>query len=222
MDDQVVVELGAGCGLAGIVALKYCRPRSLISTDFDPNVLNQLTENFRFNFDESDKRGRIEFCDWNDQESVRGLEANADLIIASGELGFLVGLGFSNTHFTFYFLLYLNFLDVVYDPDLLEPFVRTLETLTANNPKSRILIAGQERNPETLEKFLEIVGKYMFVVTLKEFSTYQSFQTIQRFTLTQKSSHLSTEMSLLFVALPSTVRIQLKNKWILGLRRLNT
>jgi hypothetical protein len=39
--------------------------------------------------------------------------------------------------------------------------VRTLETLTVNKPACRILIAGQERNPETLEKFLQIVGKYL-------------------------------------------------------------
>jgi tRNA1(Val) A37 N6-methylase TrmN6 len=84
LDNQNVVELGAGCGLAGIVALKYCNLRSLISTDFDPNVLNQLAENFRFNFEESDKRARVEYCDWNDQESVRGMKANPDLVIASG------------------------------------------------------------------------------------------------------------------------------------------
>jgi hypothetical protein len=51
---------------------------------------------------------------------------------------------------------------VIYDPDLLEPLVRTLETLAAITPKCRILIAGQERNSETLEKFLQVVGEYFW------------------------------------------------------------
>jgi hypothetical protein len=84
------VELGAGCGLAGIIALKYHRLNSLISTDFDPNVLSQLTENFRFNFGDMDKRSRVEYCDWNDLESVKALNVNADLVIASGKSIFKV------------------------------------------------------------------------------------------------------------------------------------
>jgi hypothetical protein len=48
---------------------------------------------------------------------------------------------------------------VIYDPDLLAHFVRTLEILSEANPECRILVAGQERNPETLSLFLNNIGE---------------------------------------------------------------
>lgn len=51
-------------------------------------------------------------------------------------------------------------LDVIYDPDLLKPLVQTFELLVSKSPKCRILIAGQERDPETLREFLKIVGGF--------------------------------------------------------------
>lgn len=149
LSNKRVLELGAGCGLAGIAAAKYHQLSKLISTDFDFKVLEQLRSNFELNFgNDQEKNWQVEYCDWTNQESVNALAQELDLIIAAGA-------SFNKS------LIVFCVLDVIYDPDLLTPFVQTLEMLTATNTNCRILIAGQERNPETLQKFLAIVGEFL-------------------------------------------------------------
>jgi predicted nicotinamide N-methyase len=84
LNGKVILELGAGCGLTGIIAAKYYNLGALVSTDFDINVLNQLEENFKLNFDTSSDNVSTEYCDWNDEKSIKSLRTDADLIIASG------------------------------------------------------------------------------------------------------------------------------------------
>lgn len=84
MDGQRVLELGAGCGLAGIAAAKYHQWSELISTDFDHNVLRQLRSNFELNFDEQADSNRVEYCDWTNLETIKELASDFDLVIAAG------------------------------------------------------------------------------------------------------------------------------------------
>ncbi|KAI6180296.1 Complex1-LYR-dom domain-containing protein [Aphelenchoides besseyi] len=82
LDNQLLVELGSGCGLAGLASLRYHRLRSLWLTDIDEKVLEQLRENVELNF-ASDIRIRVQNCDFGDRKSLDRLPQQIDLIIAA-------------------------------------------------------------------------------------------------------------------------------------------
>lgn len=52
LQDEDVIELGAGCGLVGIAVKASGRSRSVTLTDCNSEVLHILTENCRNNFRE--------------------------------------------------------------------------------------------------------------------------------------------------------------------------
>ncbi len=77
IEDKAVIELGAGVGNTGILVAKHVNMKSLVMTDFNDEIL----ENLQYNVDLNMKRGlccqdiRVDFCDWRatgDQQVERG------------------------------------------------------------------------------------------------------------------------------------------------------
>lgn len=82
LNEKNVLELGAGCGLAGIVAAKCYGTRSVFLTDVNADVLQQLAENIALNFDESRHVTSGEL-DWADYD-LATLPAQPNVILAAG------------------------------------------------------------------------------------------------------------------------------------------
>lgn len=83
-----LLELGSGCGLAGIAAGKSFKNfHSLIFTDSNNAVLKRLHENVNLNFDSFEKKLiSVKHLDWlNYDLELIGLKSNPpNIIFASG------------------------------------------------------------------------------------------------------------------------------------------
>ncbi|CAD5205487.1 unnamed protein product [Bursaphelenchus okinawaensis] len=122
-----VLELGAGCGLAGLSLAKAFMSIQLTTTDCDMNVLVQLRKNVLLNFGE-EQRVKVAELDWFKSEKNEVLKEEFDVVIAA---------------------------DVIYDPEILEAFLNTVTLILKRNSNSRAIVAFKERNPDTLQMFME-------------------------------------------------------------------
>ena len=114
------IELGAGTGLVGCVLARYVSLGSLALTDSVPEVLDILRYNCSVNCP-SDEPVCVRRLDWEDPDESQGLAPVPDLILGA---------------------------DLVYDPALVLPLVRTLaRLLVACAPGGVALIAGERREP---------------------------------------------------------------------------
>ncbi|KAI6242420.1 EF-hand domain-containing protein [Aphelenchoides fujianensis] len=150
LDGQRVIELGAGCGLAGIAAARFHRLAHLWTTDCDPQVLQQLEANVGANFD-GDSRATIavQRCDFGDARSLDLLPKGVDLILAA---------------------------DVVYDAQLSEFLVAAFAQLAP----CRMLVAAAERNAETLEHFRRLLESAPLTFTTRCFAIRDARGEIER------------------------------------------
>ncbi len=77
-----VLELGAGCGLCGIVAAKVCGSGPVILTDLAPRAMDNLAHNLAIN-ELGEPRARAHVLDWRDPTSwppAQPLVIGADLV----------------------------------------------------------------------------------------------------------------------------------------------
>jgi predicted nicotinamide N-methyase len=75
--DSVVLELGCGCGLVGMAALKAkCPPSLWVSTDMDEQVLSLCRQNFSLN---NLVANNIKSLKWGDQDRIQELLADLRL-----------------------------------------------------------------------------------------------------------------------------------------------
>ena len=155
---KAVHELGAGVGNTGILVAKSINMKTLIMTDFNEEIL----ENLQFNLDLNMKRGlttqavKVDFCDWRaiedpEAEGDAARYGKSDVILAA---------------------------DCTYSKDICTSLVGTIEALLEHSCEERVVVArelpsnpveaqkryGQiaivaavERNEETYAHFLTIL-----------------------------------------------------------------
>ena len=109
LEDRCVVELGAGCGLPGITALRYTKPSKLFVTDIN----SKSFDNLRFNVAENLSKvetppDTVEVLplDWKDETTWPDS-------INKGKVDLILGA------------------DLVYDPDLVSPLTQVVMSLLA-------------------------------------------------------------------------------------------
>nr|CAD2182101.1 unnamed protein product [Meloidogyne enterolobii] len=139
---KYILELGAGCGLVGILLanqfyLNKNKEIKLILSDSDNFVLELLNKNIKLNFGNEIIEDNLiiesKYLDWNN--FIPNDLPPADVIVAS---------------------------DIIYDPELFPSLINLLKCLLSNNQSffncPIAIIACTIRNPETLNLFLELIA----------------------------------------------------------------
>lgn len=70
---ETIMELGAGCGLTGLVVSKLDGVKSVIFTDYDPGSLDLISDNVKLNSFDSNVGFHVHFLQWGKEvpDSVR-------------------------------------------------------------------------------------------------------------------------------------------------------
>uniref|UniRef100_A0A914C8M3 FAM86 N-terminal domain-containing protein n=1 Tax=Acrobeloides nanus TaxID=290746 RepID=A0A914C8M3_9BILA len=131
-DNKNILELGAGCGLTGMVTAKYHKVKSLCLTDGNHHVLEQLKENVRLNFSEADNIN-IELLDWDNFEENQ-LQVKPDIILGA---------------------------DIIYDDLLFPGICKTLAKLLSNSDVYAIFAYNIRSKPKPeIEKLDAELAQY--------------------------------------------------------------
>lgn len=161
-----VIELGAGCGLAGFgMALLGC---DVVATD-QREVLPILTRNIERNtpslaqMNPSDSFGSIRAAelDWGNEDHIKAVGPPFDFIIGT---------------------------DVVYAEHLLEPLLKTIHALAG--PKTTIMLGYEIRSTNVHEQMLEMWKKNFEVKTVSQSKMDSQYQhpSIQLYIMGLKSA----------------------------------
>ncbi|CAD5208345.1 unnamed protein product [Bursaphelenchus xylophilus] len=135
-----ILELGAGCGLAGIAVASHFPNIRLTTTDCDENVLQQLKANVKNNFGEENFIHEVRELDWLKTSENDVINEKFGMIIAA---------------------------DVIYDPELLEAFLNTVTLVLRRNSEAKAILAFKERNPDTFKLFMDTLARSKLEVTMK-------------------------------------------------------
>jgi predicted nicotinamide N-methyase len=164
IENQRVLELGAGCGLPSVVCRDVLGATSVVATDFWMEAEDALFDkdrlvpevwhgiNLQFNVDQKQPRAKAQRLDWHDLDSVR--QCQADIVVGS---------------------------DLIYYPMDLEPLWNTMEILLHECGAKEILLVSPLQ-PDTREAFpafrqlLEAKSKEGFRVEMEELSLYKDEQ----------------------------------------------
>jgi len=136
MDSLNILELGAGCGLLGIVlASMGC---SVVLTDVN-QALPLIIENSALNQSMLNSKPKVMPLDWENRTQIRAVEEQGqfDVIVAT---------------------------DVVFNTHLVPPLINCLKMLS--NPSSFIWICLQERSTDALQLFREGLLEFFHVEKL--------------------------------------------------------
>ncbi|CAD6191755.1 unnamed protein product [Caenorhabditis auriculariae] len=150
LENKTVVELGAGCGLAGIATAAFFPTSTVYLTDFDENVIDRISSNIEINRSQNSTchNAHVKKLDWKEgydlDESTFG---NVDVVIAA---------------------------DVVYDRELLRSLCVTVRRILETSRCSYAIFASTLRDSATLDSFLETLGKTHLIVF--EVLRYQNSQ----------------------------------------------
>ncbi|XP_022140387.1 protein N-lysine methyltransferase METTL21A [Momordica charantia] len=166
-----VIELGAGCGLAGFgMALLGC---DVVATD-QKEVLPILTRNIERNtpsfaqMNPSDSFGSISAAelDWGNEDHIKAVGPPFDFIIGT---------------------------DVVYAEHLLEPLLMTIHALSG--PKTTIMLGYEIRSTNVHEQMLDMWKKNFEVKTVSKSKMDSQYQhpNIQLYIMGLKSAAGNTE-----------------------------
>ncbi|XP_057652196.1 protein-lysine N-methyltransferase EEF2KMT [Diorhabda carinulata] len=156
-DDKNVLELGSGVGLTGLVLKQVCSVNNIYLTDCHEAVLGTLVENVKLNllnngnednvyYQNPYKRSQSRFVHTDNNTTIQVLnlpweKVSSDICEELGTIHKVIAA------------------DIIYDDFLFEPLVTTLKCLKENCSVEEFIFACTERNPVTLEKFLELISK---------------------------------------------------------------
>lgn len=180
-----MVELGAGCGLAGLVYAKLvARARSnsssptVVLTDFAPNVLDNLINQVIIN--DMQSACSVGLLDWQD------LETTSRILASSPTTSTCLLLG----------------ADVFYDPSLFDGLLRTVSLFTQKNTNTIFLTTYHERSSKrSLTPLLKRYGlKGIYIASGQEILDKLHDQDIQ-LTFDHAEDYEATESSLVSVFL---------------------
>lgn len=127
---KVIVELGAGCGIGGIVAsqcLQTCE--SVVLTDYDPGALSLVTDNIYLNG--VAEKCRVSFLEWGnlDGEEMIALRGLVDLIIGA---------------------------DLIYSKDVVRPLLQTVKGCLSGATGSMFLLVTSFALGEVSKLFIDL------------------------------------------------------------------
>ena len=133
-DGDTILELGAGLGLASFALAKVFNHLKIIVSDFEVSILEILKEICYLN--NSSSQIKTCFLDWNNPSiSFEALSND----VSSG---------------SFTCVDWIVAADVVYDPELISPFLACISFFFKKNSKLRVILALTTRNPETFDLFI--------------------------------------------------------------------
>ncbi|TVU27700.1 hypothetical protein EJB05_19197 [Eragrostis curvula] len=144
MKGKRVIELGAGCGLAGFgMALLGCDVVTTDQVEVLPLLMRNVERNKSWISQSNSDSGlgsiKVAELDWGNQDHIKAVEPPFDYIIGT---------------------------DVVYSEHLLQPL---LETITAlSGPKTKILLGYEIRSTTVHEKMMEMWKSNFIVKTISK------------------------------------------------------
>jgi predicted nicotinamide N-methyase len=131
LQQGVVIELGAGPGLPGLLLAQQGAAERIILTDVVPQILENLEYNVRQLHQSPPSAIQVEAYDWcADAEASAARYNGVRLILAA---------------------------DVVYEPELAEPLLRTLDALLRRHTDAVALLAA-ERRGDAWRNFESLLG----------------------------------------------------------------
>lgn len=143
--NKTVLELGSGVGLTGIIVSKFCNPSNTYLSDCHSSVLEMLCANVRLNF--ANATVKVE-----NRSSSNVLE----IIMEDGRCLSALDLPWGEMDDDFAKSIDPDVIfasDIVYDPELFKDLIYALSNFLKLG-KCKVILACTERNPETLEMFL--------------------------------------------------------------------
>mmetsp|Transcript_14125 Transcript_14125/g.23088 ORF Transcript_14125/g.23088 Transcript_14125/m.23088 type:complete len:406 (-) Transcript_14125:1387-2604(-) len=130
---KTVVELGAGCGLPGIVAHKYTASPKVVITDMMSATFDNLKQNVESNRDETKQELELAALNWCDKNSwPSSVVGQTDILIGS---------------------------DLVYDLELVAPLVEVVLTLLVKSKDGVFYYVSADNNRAGCEEFVAALQK---------------------------------------------------------------
>ncbi|KAJ5558072.1 hypothetical protein N7535_009562 [Penicillium sp. DV-2018c] len=157
-----VIELGAGTGFLSLVCARHLGVRSVVTTDREPVLIDNIRDCVRFNLPEGRESIPIypAIWDWGTP-----LEKSGDLAgLVSDEDGEGTGLTFD---------IALG-ADLIYDTDLVPLLISTVRDLFENYHTKEFIIAATLRNEDTFRTFLVACETNSFTVETLPFESTPS------------------------------------------------
>ena len=139
-----VLELGAGTGFLSLYCATYLQPSRVIVTDGHEQVLTSLKRNIEGNYHRFHPKGtpvHLEKLMWDEDTDLDHLQHTYSGNDESREepvCDMVIGA------------------DITYHPDLCVSLARTLSKLAKTNPYVKIVISATERDPKTLNDFIQM------------------------------------------------------------------
>lgn len=152
--------MGSGIGLTGLVASLECQPESFHFSDCHQSVLKTLCENIQLNCQNlyCDAGNNLEGRSVLKRQLQNGVQLSVlNLPWEEVDDGVCKELGRIDL---------ILAADVVYDSGLFKPLIGALKNISKTCEVEDIVFACTERNPETLERFLQEIGKYYYFFIL--------------------------------------------------------